>query len=50
MRSLRMAMDFARATFDPARLGRWARIGSTVIATTVAVALASFVAIAMGLH
>jgi hypothetical protein len=38
-----------RAVFEPERFIRCARIGATVLATTAAVLLASFVAIAMGL-
>jgi hypothetical protein len=38
-----------RALFEPERIIRCARIGATVLATTAAVLLASFVAIAMGL-
>jgi len=38
-----------RSLFEPERIIRCARIGATVLATTVAVLLASFVAIAMGL-
>ena len=43
------AMAIARVLFEPQRIIRWARFSATVLATTVAVLLASFVAVTMGL-
>ena len=46
---LRIVYDAICAAFEVQRIIRWARIGATVVATTTAVLLASFVAVAMGL-
>ena len=49
MRALRAALAVAWAGFEPSRLGKWCGIAGTVLATTVVVLLASFVAVVMGL-
>jgi hypothetical protein len=52
MRFLRTVVDAFAATwagFDLKQIVRWAGIGLTVAATAVAVVLASFVAVALGL-
>jgi hypothetical protein len=49
MRALRVALSVAWAGFEPSRLNKWMGIAATVLATTVVVVLASFVAVAMGL-
>ena len=52
MRSLRMAGDVfvaARSALDLTQIVRWTRIGTTVVATVVAVLLASYVAVTLGL-
>jgi hypothetical protein len=49
VRFLYTITSVVRALLEPERIIRCARIGATVLATTVAVLLASFVAIAMGL-
>ena len=41
--------DVLCAVFEPQRIIRWARLGATVLATMIAVLLASFVGVAMGL-
>ena len=46
---LRIAFDGIRAAFELQRIIRWVRISATVLATSAAVLLASFVAVAMGL-
>ena len=38
-----------RAIFEPQRIIKWASLGATVLATLIAVLLASFVGVAMGL-
>jgi hypothetical protein len=42
-------LNAIRAIFEPQRIIRWARLGATVLATIVAVLLASFVGVAIGL-
>ncbi len=42
-------LSILRALFEPERIIRWARVGATVLATLIAVLLASFVGVAMGL-
>jgi len=52
MRSLSMAgaaVAAARDALDLTRIARWARIGTTAVATVVAVLLASYVAVTLGL-
>jgi len=49
MRFLSIVHEGLCSTFELQRMIRWARIAATVIATTAAVLLASFVAVAMGL-
>jgi hypothetical protein len=46
---LRIVYDAICAAFEPQRVIRWVRVGATVVATSAAVLLASFVAVAMGL-
>jgi hypothetical protein len=43
------ALSAAWTAFDLRQLVRWARVGLVVTGTTVAVVLASFVAVALGL-
>src|SRR5262249_16793164 len=49
MRFLRAASTGLRAAFELSRITRWILITATVLATTTAVLLASFVAVATGL-
>jgi hypothetical protein len=42
-------VNVVRAIFEPQRIINWARLGATVLATVIAVLLASFVGVAMGL-
>jgi hypothetical protein len=49
MRALSIIYCEIREVFEPQRILRWAEVGATIVATTTAVLLASFVAIAMGL-
>jgi hypothetical protein len=49
MRILSIIYTALCAVFEPRRVIRWARVCATVVATTAAVLLASFVAVAMGL-
>jgi len=49
MRALRAAMSMTWGEFELSRLTKWIGIAATVLATTVIVVLASFVAVAIGL-
>ena len=49
MRAIHAALSAAWAGFELSRIIKWAEIAATVFATTVAVLLASFVAVTMGL-
>jgi hypothetical protein len=49
MRVVRAACSGLRAVFELTSITRWVAITATVVATTTAVLLASFVAVATGL-